>query len=563
MQDSRIPPTDTDGWCDRAREWEVRGDWLRVAACYEQALAQCPEDAHTWCLLGQALDRQYNLHRAVECFARALSLNPNLASAHVGLGNALRTRGRLEAAIDSYGRALMSDPACLEALNNLANAKKDTGDVDAAIELYRQALHLQPNHAATYSNLLYALLYSPQYDAQALLAEHLRYDKLHAAGLAASIDPHGNDRSKNRRLRIGYVSPDFRLHAESFFTVPLFASHDHSQFEIFAYSDVVQGDAITQQLRRSADVWRETRSLADEGLAALIRKDQIDILVDLTTHMQGNRLLCFARRPAPVQVCWLAYPGTSGLTAMDYRLTDPFLDTPDSGDGLYSETSIRLADTYWCYDPLESSGTAPVNPLPALTTGQITFGSLNNFCKTNPAVFELWARVLRVVPDSRLLLLAPEGAHCQRMQASFERLGIAGNRVQFVAPCSRSKYLELYHQIDLGLDTFPYSGHTTSLDALWMGVPVVTLVGQTVVGRAGYSQLMNLGFAECIANSPEEFVAIAQTLTNDLPRLAALRQSLRARMQASPLMDHARFARSLESAYREMWKRWCQETSTL
>jgi predicted O-linked N-acetylglucosamine transferase (SPINDLY family) len=288
-------------------------------------------------------------------------------------------------------------------------------------------------------------------------------------------------------------------------------------------------------------------------LTDCVREDRIDILVDLTLHMAHNRLLLFARKPAPVQVTWLGYPGTTGLETMDYRLTDPYLDPPDQTEQFYSERSIRLPHTFWCYQPhmLEGEDLPEVNPLPALTAGAVTFGCLNNFCKVNPSLLELWGKVLQAVPGSRLLLLAPSGSRRQWVKK------ILGDRVDFVDHCPRQAYLDLYHRIDLGLDTLPYNGHTTSLDSLWMGVPVVTSIGKTVVGRAGWSQLSNLGLPELAAKTEEEFVSITAGLAKDLPRLAELRKTLRPRMTASPLMDAERFARDIESAYRQMWQEWC------
>ena len=325
--------------------------------------------------------------------------------------------------------------------------------------------------------------------------------------MARFIQPHGNDRSTGRRLKVGYVSPDFRSHSEAFFTVPLFSAHDHEGFEIVCYSDVVRPDIITQRLRTQVDAWRSITGLDHEKVAELICRDRIDILVDLTMHMARNRLLVFARKPAPVQACWLAYPGGTGLSTIDYRITDPYLDPPGLYDGSYAEESNRLPDTFWCYDPLDDE--PAVNALPAEENGYLSFGCLNNFCKVNPVVLKLWARVLKAVDRSRLTILAGEGSHRRHALDLLAEEGVARDRVIFVAHQPRQQYLQYYHGIDVGLDTVPYNGHTTSLDSFWMGVPVVTLVGQTVVGRAGLCQLTNLGLPELIASSPERYVQIA------------------------------------------------------
>ncbi len=341
----------------------------------------------------------------------------------------------------------------------------------------------------------------------------------------------------------------------SFFTAALLSAHDHENFEIFCYADVARPDAITARIRSVADVWRDIAGLTDLQVTRLVGQDRIDILVDLTMHMAGNHLLVFARKPAPVQVSWAAYPGTSGLATIDYRFTDPYIDPPGLHDHNCSEESIRLPDAVWCYDPL--AGGPAVSTLPAPENGFITFGCLNNFCKVNDSVLELWAEVLKAVLGSRLLLLAPEGSARRRTWDLLELKGVKRDRVTFVARQPRERYLELYHQIDIGLDTFPYNGHTTSFDACWLGVPIVTLVGPTPVGRAGLSLLTNLGLTELVATTREQFVSIAVGLANDLPRLSELRANLRDRMQASPLMDAPCFARMVEAAYREMWRRWC------
>jgi len=256
-------------------------------------------------------------------------------------------------------------------------------------------------------------------------------------------------------------------------------------------------------------------------------------------------------------MCWLAYPGTTGLETVDYRLSDPFLDPLDGNTQVYSEETLRLPDTFWGYDPL--TDVPEVSPLPALTNGRLTFGCLNHFRKVNDGVLRLWARVLNAVPDSRLLLLSPEGSVRDRMRSLFEEAGVMPERIEFVDRCARPDYLSKYQAIDICLDTFPYNGHTTSLDALWMGVPTVTLAGETVVGRAGLSQAMNLGLPELVATTPEQFVQAASSLASNLEHLSELRQTLRTRLQQSPIMDGARLTRNLESIFRDVWRRYCEK----
>ncbi len=534
-----------------------QGKPVEAAACYQRALRLNPVYAEAHNNLGNVFKDQDKLDEAVVCYQRALQVNPDYALAYYNLGLLWQDRGNLDEAVACYRQALRLDPAYAEAHNNLGNALKDQGALDEAVASFRRAIELKPDDHAAHSNLLYTLIFCPGFDARTILEEHRLWSQRFAEPLSRLIEPHSNDCSSHRRLRIGYVSPDFCDHAQSFFMVPLLSAHDHENFEIYCYSDVARPDEITARLRPLADVWRSIAGLSDEQVAALVRQDGIDILVDLSMHMAGNRLLVFARKPAPVQVSWLAYPGTTGLSTIDYRLTDPYIDPPGLHDQDYSEESIRLPDAFWCYDPLaEEPG---VSVLPAVENGCITFGCLNNFCKVNDSVLKLWAGVLTAVDGSRLLLLAPEGSVRRRTLDLLEREGVERDRVTLVARQRRPRYLELYHRIDIGLDTFPYNGHTTSLDAFWQGVPIVTLVGDTPVARAGLSLLTNLGLPELVADTPDQFVSIAVALADDVPRLCELRASLRDRLRASPLSDAPRFARMVEAAYRETWRRWCEK----
>ena len=476
--------------------------------------------------------------------------------AYYNLGNALRDADRLDEAEANYQKAISHKPDFTDGYLNLGNVRKDQGRLDDAIDAFRTALELDPKAAHIHSNIILTLNYHPKSDAQTIQKECAYWNQRHAEPLKKSIRPNTNHPDPERRLRIGYVSPCFREHVDSFFTIPLFANHNHRQFEIFNYADVASPDDLTERMRGYADVWRSTVGLTDQELANLVCGDQIDILVDLKMHTANNRLLMFARKPAPVQVSWLGYPGPTGLSTIDYRLTDPYLEPPGPSDSFPAEVVLRLPETFWCYDPL--SDEPSVNPLPAAADGVITFGSLNNFCKVNDRCLHLWARVLQAVSPSRLLLLAPPGYPREYVRDCLQQRGIAASRVEFVTRQQRPEYLRLYHRVDLALDPVPCNGHTTSLDAFWMGVPTLTLVGNTAVGRAGWSQLCNLGLREFAAETPEQFVDLAIGLATDLPRVEEVRRTLRQRMRHSPLMDGPRFARHMEQAYRYMWHRWCQ-----
>jgi len=532
-----------------------------AAASLRRALALRPAFPNALNNLGMVLTSQDRLAEAVVCFEQALALKPDLANGCSNLGSVLTSLGRLDEAEAQCRKAVALQPGFAGSQNNLGNVFRDQGRLDEALDRYQQALALAPDLATANANRLFLLQFHPAYDAPAIFAAHRDWATRHVVSVPRLGPPQTHDRNPERRLRIGYVSPNFRDHVVGRNLVPLFQHHLREQFEVFCYSDARSPDLITDRLRAGASTWRDTAGLSDEQLAHLVRADRIDLLVDLTLHMTGSRLLAFARKPAHVQVTFAGYPGTTGLPAIDYRLTDPYLDPPGLLEAHYAEKSIRLPDSFWCYAP--SDDDPAVRPLPVAARGFVTFGCLNHFCKINPAVLRLWARVLRAVEHSRLRLLAVAGAHRQRAVDALAAEGIAADRVEFSAPLLRLRYLELYHEIDLGLDTLPYNGHSTSLDSYWMGVPVVTLLGQTVVGRAGWSQLSNLGLTELAAHSPDEFVRIASELARDRPRLATLRASLRERMQRSPLMDAPRFARNIEAAYRTMWKEWCDETASV
>jgi len=524
-------------------------------------IARDPESAEDpaelFTALGVTLRDAGALDHAASWFRAALELNPQSAYLHTALGAIHSDASRFDEAVVEFRRALELDQTFDPARGYLDTALDEAGRHIEIEAVNRDAIALRPDDPLPQSVLLFNMQFWPHVSASDILSEARAWNARHARPLTAQALPHRNERSPERRLRIGYVSPDFKSHVLSLFTIPLFENHDHQQFEIFCYSSVDQPSAETARIRARADVWREVAALDDAALADVIRRDQIDILVDITMHMIGRRLLAFARRPAPIQITWLAYPGTTGLEAIDYRLSDPFLDPPDQGTEAYTEETLRLTNSFWCYDPLTTG--PEVSALPALAKGHITFGCLNHFRKVNDGVLRLWARVLSAVPESRLTLLAPEANVRDRIRSLFEAAGVKPDRIEFVGRCSRLDYLNRYREIDICLDTFPYNGHTTSLDALWMGVPTVTLAGETVVGRAGACQAMNLGLPELVATTHDEYVQAATSLANDLQHLSALRQTLRARLQQSPLMDAPRFARNLESLYRDVWRRFCEK----
>jgi predicted O-linked N-acetylglucosamine transferase (SPINDLY family) len=550
-----IRPEDPVLLTNLGEAYRRQGDFERAAAVFERILVLDPAfpEAHqnlgiTFVNAGRAADALPHLERAVE-------LRPESAPFHVSLAWALLQQGRVEESLAHCQCSVKLDPNHAMAHHHLANALVELGDRGGAILSYRRAFKLDPTDHNAHSNLILVALTDPGYDARALLAEGRRWARLHTEPLRPYQRPHTNDKNPERPLKVGYVSPDFRAHPIFQFLMPLLAHHDRSSFEIYLYSSVDRPDLATEQYRSWAGArFRDIRYLDDVAAAELVRQDRIDILVDLALHSAGGRLRLFACKPAPVQITWLGYAGTTGLDAIDYRITDPYVDPPGTDLDVYSEACLHLPETSWCYAALEPD--LSVGPLPALTTGVVTFGCQNSYRKVQPGVLSLWARVLRELPDARLLLYAEEPMQKSTLH-SLAADGVAPERVEFGKRVSRREYLMRYQRVDIGLDTFPFTGATTSLDALWMGVPVVTLTGGTSLHRAGTCLAMNLGLPELVAGSEPEFVAKAVALAGDLPRLAQLRAELRPRLEASPLGDAPRFAQKLEAAFRTAWRRYC------
>jgi predicted O-linked N-acetylglucosamine transferase (SPINDLY family) len=535
------------------------GQLDEAIAAIRQAIALKPDFAQAHNSLGSALRSKGQLNDSVAAIRRAIALSPDYPDAFDNLGSSLHALDQLQESAAAFRQAIALRPNYAEAFSNLGITLKDLGRLDEAIAASRQAMSLKPDLSAAHSNLILVLHYHPEYDAKAIAQELDRWNRQHAQPLRKFIQPHSNDRAPDRRLKIGYISPDFRNHVVGRNLLHLFQHHDRRQFEITCYANVPRPDAMTRQFQENSDAWRDIVPLPDERVARQITDDQIDILVDLSLHTGNNRLLVFARKPAPIQVTFGGYPGSTGLTAIDYRLTDPYLDPPGEHDDDYVEKSIRLPSSFWCYDPLSMDAPAePNHPLPALENNFITFGCLNNFCKINDTVLQLWSKVLRRLPNSRLILLGPNGSARRQVEEKLQREQFPLERLQWTDRLKRKDYMDLYRRIDLGLETWPYNGHTTSLDSLWMGVPVATLSGNTVVGRAGRSQLTNLGLPELIAQTPQQYVQIVVDLAGDLPRLSHLRQTLRQRLLDSPLCDSETFTRGIEAGFRQMWRTWCQ-----
>ncbi|REK19561.1 MAG: tetratricopeptide repeat protein [Planctomycetota bacterium] len=576
--------------CNLANTLRVAGRKAEAAALYEAGLQAHPGNVElllNYCSLMQSEGRT---EESLALADRAIAAGPPSAQAHFNRGTALRALGRLDEAAAALHEAIRLRPDYSEAFVNLAILYSESSKPDEAVSIceqglargltdaglygnmatalhaqargaeaiscYRKAFELRPESPAAYSNLIYAMNFLPDYDAPTLFEEHLAWARKFAEPLTAATPPLENDRTPDRRLRIGYVSPHFRQHAVNFFTEPILLAHDHEQFEVYCYSSVLRPDDTTARLKGAADVWRDVGELGDEELAEMIRADHVDILVDLSGHMGWNRLVAFARRPAPVQVTYIGYQNTTGMSAMDYRLTDAQADPPGLTDRYYTETLERLPRCFFCYQPSESPD---ITPLPALERGYVTFGYFNNTAKVIPAAVEAWLEVLRRVPDSRLLMLAHTGGYLEQHLHDLARSkGIDPGRLEIHDRRPRAEYLQLLQQADVSLDPFPFNGHTTTCDALWMGVPVVMLAGETYVSRFGGCALSHLGLERLITPSIDAYIEAAVGLASDLPALDALRQDLRPRMAESALLDFQGFTRNLEAAYRRMWADWCR-----
>lgn len=552
-----LDPAHVSAWNNLANVLIAGNRRSEAQALLEHALTLAPDSTDVLTNLGILLRHVGCIDEARAMLERALALAPGNAPAWNNYGNIFIELGDPDEAQRAFERAIQLRPDFADAWSNYGNALKASGRIHGALEAYRRALACDAGNEGAHCNLVYATMFATE-DSMAIRAEAeryaARYDTPH---LAAPAPQYANVPDAARRLRIGYVSPDFRNHCQSLFTLPVFAHHDHAACEIVCYSSA-QPDEITARLASMSDLWRDVRDFDDARLAQQIRDDRIDVLVDLTMHMADSRRAVFARRPAPVQVAWLAYPGTTGSPAIGWRLTDPWLDPPGVPgiDAQYTERSLRLPNAFWCYAPLEAP--QDVNALPALTAGHVTFGCLNNPCKLTDATLALWSGVFAALPDARLVLMAQPGSARERLLTRLAAHGLDPARVRFVGFQARGDYLRTWAQIDIALDTFPYNGHTTSLDAFWMGVPVPTRVGRSAASRAGLSLLANLGLTELVAHDDAGYAQTVVALARDLPRLAALRAGLRARMNGSPLMDAARFARNMEAAYRLMWRDWCE-----
>ena len=518
-----------------------------AAAHFTRALASKPDYVDVFGNLCAVLIDQEKFGHAEKLYKHMLSLKPDDAGILNDLGCALQYQQKFYEAQACLERALALKPDLADAYNNMGSTLKAQGKLDEAIALYRKALALRPS-GLIYSNILMAMIYAASIPPQELAATAREFGERIADPLRRQR-PFVRDKDPERKLRIGYVSPDFRNHVVNYFFEPLLKLHDRQQFEVFAYYNAPLEDDVTARLKQEFDHWRNIKPLSDDAAADLIEADTIDILIDLAGHTTKNRLLVFARKPAPVQVTWLGFPATTGMDAMDYRITDSYAEPPGMTEHLNTEALWRLPGIFCCYQAHENSPDVVDNP-PFEDNGYITFGCFNNFAKVTDPVLETWARILAQVPGSRLLLEIsgidnPE--FCASAEVRLQRLGLPLDRV-ILEPRKRSNQFVLYNRIDIALDPFPCNGGTTSMDTMWMGAPFITLAGEHFVSRMGVTILTNAGMPELIAKNRDEYVSLAVNLALDKDRLRSLRQNLRQKVAASPLMNQPAFARNMEAA---------------
>jgi protein O-GlcNAc transferase len=552
-----LTPKDHEAFYNFANSLVAVGELDAAEAAFQVSLSLQQDFLNAHCNLGKLYFDRNQCDLALLHLRRAVSLAGDQPIPHKNLGAVLQHLGQLSEALACYETARRLDPDSVEVIGNIGSVRLSMGDVAGASVAYSQALAPSPEAGKIFSDYLFCLQNDHTISNETLFAEHQQFAARFEAPLRPLWPQHTNTREPNRRLRIGYVSGDLRNHAVTFFLEPLLRHRNRADFCLFAYSNHAQVDEVTQRLRPMFDHWLQCAHFSHTALAEQIRFDQIDILVDLSGHTAHNRLLTFARKPAPIQVTYLGYGGTTGLTAMDYRITDPWLDPVGVTDDQHSEALVRLPSGAAGFQWVENAPS--VNTLPALRGEGVTLACLNNPRKIRPPVVKLWARILAARPETTLMLgNAADPAIQQSLLAQFAENGIAAARVSFQPWMTLGEYLAAHNQIDLALDPFPYNGGTTSFHSLWMGVPFVTLAGNRTMSRVGACILGGIGLNEWVAESEDDYVACVHRALDDLPALNELRLSLRDRLNPAGAPRALAVTQSLEAAYRQMWQRWCE-----
>ena len=548
-----LSPANVDFLCNLGGCLQAADKIDAATACYHTALAVDAGNVNVLNNLGTILQGQGKLEDALNYFGRAAESDPLYAKSFVNLGMAHFERGELEQAAACQRQAIAIDPNLVEAHFSLGVALHALCRSAEAVECYRRALSIDPSHVKSFDNFVMTQQFVPQIDADTLFAAHMAFGAQFEAPFKAFWPKHGNARDPERRLKVGYVSGDFRTHAVAYFIEPILALHDRSGIEVYCYANQKAEDAITVRLRGLSDHWRPCLKLDDDQLAQQIAEDGIDILVDLAGHTSHNRLLTFARKPAPLQITYVGYLSTSGLSAMDYRLTDRLAQPPGS-ERHYTERLLYLPDSMWCFqapdDPIE------ITPLPALANGYLTFGSFNNVDKVDAASVALWAALLREIPSARLLMLAAAETRHHFLR-QFAAVGISPSRIEFRGKIPPYEFRKTLQSVDIALDSFPVNGATTTCECLWQGVPVLSLAGPRFLSRNGLSILCAAQMPDFAPRSETDFINVAVLLANNPALLNNIRQGMREHLTKTALMDGHRFVHNLETIYRDIWRQWC------
>lgn len=555
MKDDYLP-----AWASLARTFLMVHKMQDAEACFRRVLELEPEDALSRKLLATTLTGLGCPGAALVEFEKAKALKPDIPGLAYEYGLCLHKAGRTEEGKKVLQDILDNDPDeanLVGAATNIAMIYKDMGDMPKGLEYQRRALSIAKYH----SNLIFSMMYASQVAPEEIMAEAQNFDRLHCqALLPVDGSSLANVPDPKRKIRIGFVSADLRDHAVAYFVEPVWQELDRERFEIYAYYSHFATDHVTRRLKQLVTRWRGVAAMSDEVLWQQIRDDQVDILVDLSGHTAGNRLLVFARRAAPVQFGWLGHPATTGVKQMDYLLTNAYAEPVGMTEHLSTETLWRLPESYCVYRPGQNSPEV-VDVAPCVERGYITFGCFNNLAKVTEDVIRVWSKILLAVPDSRLMLewtTFSDPALCDEFASRFARYGVGRERLELVPRRKENQY-KLYNQIDIALDPFPCNGGTTGFDTIWMGVPYITLAGHHLMSRMGVMILSNVGLTSLIAGNEDEYVGLAVQLAQDRDRLFELRHGLREKMLTSPLMDAPRFARHFEAALSGMWQQWCEQ----
>ncbi len=541
----------------------AQGRMVDAAAHLREALKIEPQHAATHYQLGSALLALGDIEASVTSLQRAVTLEPLHALAHSNLGNGLMRLGRFDEAVRHHQQAARLAPDQIIVHTNLGHALKASGRPADALAALKRALALDGNRLDLHSQVLFLQQYQVDGDPVQRLEDAMHFGAL-ASRQATARTEWSNTRQLNKRLRVGLLSGDLREHPVGYFietVLTALAGLQADKVELFAYANQLQADALTNRLRTCCSLWREVAGMTDSDLADCVNADGIDVLIDLAGHTYTNRLPVMAWRPAPVQVSWLGYCATTGLEQVDAFIADPWI-APSDMTGQFVEPILRLPHTFLCFTPPQFD--LPVSALPALSSKVVRFAGFNDLAKMNDAIVALWSRVLQAVSGSTLVLQSAslqDPAIRQSVLARYALHGIRADQLELKPAQPRAEYLAAYGQIDIALDPFPYPGGTTSLEAIWMGVPVLTLPGETALSRQGQSLLQNLGLADWIATSEDDYFARAVRHAGDLAALSTLRQSLRARLLASPLCDAPRFAKDLEEGLRSLWQSFCNRAA--